>query len=53
MKKLIVVAALAIASLFGGMTAAHAAGVDVCYDVNINGTAQSGCQNIPVPALPL
>ena len=49
MKKLLLVAALALASLFGGLSAAHAAGVDVCYDVNINGTAQAGCQNIPLP----
>ena len=51
MKKLLLVAALALASLFGGMSAAKA-GVTVCYDVNVNGTAQAGCQVVDAPAAP-
>ena len=51
MKKLLIVAALALASLFGGMSAANA-GLEVCYDVNVNGTAQAGCQTVDVPAPP-
>ena len=51
MKKLLIVAALALASLFGGMSAANA-GLTVCYDVNVNGTAQAGCETVEVPAVP-
>ena len=53
MKKLLIVAALALASLFGGMSAASAAGIDVCVNLNVNGTEHGpGCQNIAVPGLP-
>ena len=51
MKKLLIVAALALASLFGGMSAANA-GLTVCYDVNVNGNAQAGCETVDVPAAP-
>ena len=51
MKKLVIVTALALASLFGGISAANA-GVEVCYDLNINGTAQAGCQTVDLPAAP-
>lgn len=51
MKKLLIVAALALATLFGGMSGANA-GVEVCYDVNVNGTAQAGCETVSVPAAP-
>ena len=49
MKKLLIVAALTLASLFGGLSAAGAAGIDVCYEVNINGNAQAACHNVPLP----
>ena len=51
MKKLLIVAALAAASLFGGVSAANA-GIEVCYDVNINGNAQAGCETVELPAAP-
>ena len=54
MKKLLIVAALALASLFGGISAANA-GVNVCYDITINGDNQAACHTVdlpPAPALP-
>ena len=51
MKKLLIVAALALVSVFGGVSAANA-GVEVCYDVNINGNAQAGCETVELPGLP-
>jgi hypothetical protein len=53
MKKLVIVAALALASLFGGMSAANA-GVTVCANVNLNGQGTGGeqCQTIDLPAAP-
>lgn len=51
MKKLIVVAGFVAAILFGSATAANA-GVNVCYDVNINGNQQAACQTVDLPALP-
>lgn len=51
MKKVLMVAALALASLFGGASAASA-GLTVCYGVNVNGTAQSGCESVDVPPAP-
>lgn len=51
MKKLVLVAGLALAWLFGGMSAANA-GLEVCYDVNINGTAQADCETVEFPAAP-
>ena len=53
MKKLLIVAALAAASLFGGLSAANA-GVTVCADLNINGQGTGGeqCQTVELPAAP-
>ena len=52
MKKLLIVAALTLASLFGGMSAAQAGG-QVCLDLNINGVEYGpGCTDLPEPALP-
>ena len=53
MKKLLIVAALALASLFGGISAANA-GVTVCANVNVNGQGTGGeqCQTVDLPALP-
>ena len=53
MKKLVIIAALTVASLFGGMTAANA-GVTVCADLNLNGQGTGGqqCQTIDLPAAP-
>ena len=55
MKKILIVAALALASLFGGMSAANAG--QVCYDVQVNAqgssvVSESGCQPIELPAPP-
>ena len=51
MKKLLIVAALALASVFGGMSAANA-GLEVCYDINVNGTTAADCETVEAPALP-
>ena len=51
MKKLVIIAGLVVASIFGGMTAANA-GIEVCYDVNINGNAQAGCETVVLPSAP-
>ena len=52
MKKLLIVAALTLASLFGGISAANA-GVTVCADVNLNGTNYGpGCNSVEVPPAP-
>ena len=53
MKKLLIVAALALASLFGGMSAANAGG-EVCVNLNVNGTEHGpGCTPLPeLPGLP-
>ncbi len=50
MKKLLIVAGLVAASLFGSMTAASAAG-QVCYDVaiNVNGNAQAAADCVALP----
>ena len=55
MKKLLIVAALALASLFGGLSAANAG--QACYDVQVTVqgspvVSESGCQPIEVPAPP-
>ena len=54
MKKLLVIAAVAAASVFGGLSAANAAGVTVCADININGQGTGGeqCQTVELPAPP-
>jgi hypothetical protein len=51
MKKLLVVAAAALGLIFGGATAANA-GLEVCYDININGNQQAACQTVDVPPAP-
>ncbi len=51
MKKLLVVTGFVAALLFGSVAAANA-GVEVCYDININGTAQADCQTVDLPAAP-
>ena len=53
MKKLVILAALTLATLFGGMSAANA-GVTVCANVNVNGQGTGGeqCQTVDLPALP-
>ena len=51
MKKLLVVAGFVAALLFGSASAASA-GIEVCYDVNINGNAQAACETVDLPALP-
>lgn len=53
MKKLLVVAALALAALLGGASAAHA-GVTVCANVNVNGQGTGGqqCQTVDLPSAP-
>ena len=51
MKKLLVVAGFVAAMIFGSASAANA-GVEVCYDININGNAQAGCETVELPAPP-
>lgn len=51
MKKLLVVTGFVAALLFGSVSAANA-GVEVCYDVNINGTGQAACERVDLPSLP-
>jgi hypothetical protein len=51
MKKFVIVAALALASLFGGMSAANA-GVSVCANLDINGQGTGGEQCVTTPELP-
>ena len=51
MKKLLVVAGFVAALLFGSATAANA-GLEVCYDININGNQQAACERVDVPAPP-
>lgn len=55
MKKLLIVAALALAALFGGLSAANAG--QACYGVQITAQGssvvnESGCQPIELPAPP-
>ena len=51
MKKVLIVTALALASLFGGMSAATA-GVSVCANLDINGQGTGGEQCVTTPELP-
>ena len=51
MKKTLIVAALALASLFGGMSAATA-GVSVCANLDINGQGTGGEQCVSTPEAP-
>ena len=51
MKKLLIIAGLVVASLFGGMSAATA-GVSVCANLDINGQGTGGEQCVSTPELP-
>ncbi len=52
MKKILIVAALALASLFGGLSGANAAGLSVCANIDINGQGTGGEQCVTTPELP-
>ena len=53
MKKLLIVAGVAAALLFGSVSAANA-GVTVCANLDLNGQGTGGeqCQTVDLPALP-